>query len=238
MNQELEKLISLQGIDSKISDIKSLAGDLPQRVKEKEEALVNMKAELVDIEQRLDEIEKKNRKIKAETEDGQVNLNKYKDQLFLVKSNKEYDALNQEIDHLKNILSESEEKYISFETKKEELLETKKVNETDIESLDETLVSERKKLDLAFQDSNAELEELSKEREKIANHIDPLHMKTYDKLRNARGFGVAALIDSCCGSCYSTLPPQTVVEIKSNDILLSCPSCSVYLYWEEEEAEE
>ena len=74
--------------------------------------------------------------------------------------------------------------------------------------------------------------------QKIVNHIDSSHMNTYDKLRNSRGFGVAALIDSCCGSCYSTLPPQTVVEIKSNNVVLSCPSCSVYMYWEEEETEE
>ena len=104
--------------------------------------------------------------------------------------------------------------------------------------MDETLENERKKLDLAFHDSNVELGELNKEREKIVNHIDSSHMNTYDKLRNSRGFGVAALIDSCCGSCYSTLPPQTVVEIKSNNVVLSCPSCSVYMYWEEEETEE
>ena len=77
----------------------------------------------------LDELEKENRKLKSEIEDGEVNLAKYKEQLFLVNSNKEYDALNNEIDHLKKIISESEEKYILFEEEKETLLELKKSNE-------------------------------------------------------------------------------------------------------------
>ena len=112
MNQELENLVSLQNIDSKILDIESLAGDLPQKVARKEEAIKDMSSDLDTSKQRIDEIEKENRKLKSNIEDGQTSLDKHKDQLFLVKSNKEYDALNSEIDHLKKTIAESEEKYI------------------------------------------------------------------------------------------------------------------------------
>ena len=40
MNQELKRLISLQEIDDQIYEIESLAGDLPNKVKNKE-ALAN-----------------------------------------------------------------------------------------------------------------------------------------------------------------------------------------------------
>ena len=43
-----------------------------------------------DIKERIEELEKENRKLSAQKEDGQTQLKKYKDQLFLVKSNKEY----------------------------------------------------------------------------------------------------------------------------------------------------
>ena len=124
MNQELQKLISLQEIDNKIFEIESLAGSLPQRIEVKEDSIKNLNHEIQSVNTRIDEIEKDNRILKTETEDGASKLDKYKDQLYLVKSNKEYDALNMEIDHLKKLISSSEEKYISYESEKEKLLES------------------------------------------------------------------------------------------------------------------
>tara|TARA_Y100000588_G_scaffold395115_1_gene520026 strand:+ start:6093 stop:6806 length:714 start_codon:yes stop_codon:yes gene_type:complete len=235
MNQELENLISLQSIDSKILDIESLAGDLPQKVEKKEQAIKDMSDRLDAGSQRLDEIDKENRKLKSEIEDGEASLAKYKDQLFLVKSNKEYDALNNEIDHLKKTISESEEKYILLEEEKETLLKTKESNKSDIDTLNEILEKEKTRLDDALNESKAELEELNINRKSIMNKIESSYLSQYNTLKEVKGVGVAPLNGDCCGSCYSMLPPQMVVEIKSNNIIHSCPSCSVYSYWEKEE---
>ena len=234
MNQELENLISLQTIDSQILDIESLAGDLPQKVAKKENSIKKLNDDLDSSSQRLDELEKENRKLKSEIEDGEVNLAKYKEQLFLVNSNKEYDALNNEIDHLKKIISESEEKYILFEEEKETILELKKTNESEIATLNEALEKERRKLDNALNESRSDLEKLNANRDIIENKINSSYLDQYNILKDVKGMGVAPLNGNCCGSCYSMLPPQMVVEIKSNNIIHSCPSCSVYAYWEEE----
>jgi len=234
MNQELENLILLQNIDSKISNIESLAGDLPQKVAKKEVSIQQITEELDTSNQRLEELEKENRKLESEIEDSESNLAKYKEQLFLVKSNKEYDALNNEIDHIKNIVSESEEKYILFEDEKETLLKTKESNESEIINLNEGLKKEKGRLDRALNESKEELEELNKNREIIEDKINASHLGQYNTLKGVEGMGVASLNGNCCGSCYSMLPPQMVVEIKSSDIIHSCPSCSVYAYWEKE----
>ena len=235
MNQELENLISLQSIDSKILDIESLAGDLPQKVEKKEQAIKEMSDNLDAGSQRLEGIEKENRKLKSEIEDGEASLAKYKDQLFLVKSNKEYDALNNEIDHLKKTISESEEKYILLEEEKETLLKTKESDESEIATLNEILEKEKARLDGALNESKSELEELNINRKSIMNKIESSYLSQYNTLKEVKGVGVAPLNGDCCGSCYSMLPPQMVVEIKSNNIIHSCPSCSVYSYWEKEE---
>ena len=235
MNQELENLIALQRIDSKILDIEELAGDLPDRVKKSEDSLSSLDIELQDINQKLDDIDVANRKLKTDTEDGQLNLNKYKDQLFLVKSNKEYDALNKEIDHLKTLLSESEERYISFEEEKDKLLEMKKEKESSRSDLVENLEKIKSKLSSSLSDSESEMKELTDKRNALIGKVDNSYLDHYTVLKEGKGIGVAALNGNCCGSCYSMLPPQMVVEIKSNNIIHSCPSCSVYAYWEKEE---
>ena len=235
MNQELENLIALQSIDTKILDIQDLAGDLPEKVKRNEDTINKIDNELSDIDQTLEGIDSENRKLKAETEDGQVNLNKYKDQLFLVKSNKEYDALNKEIDHLKSVLSGSEEKYISLEEEKDQLLELKKEKESNRDELVETLEKEKTQLNASLHDSKLELNDLTEKRQDVIKKVGTSYLEHYNVLTQGKGLGVAALTGNCCGSCYSMLPPQMVVEIKSNNIIHSCPSCSVYAYWDKEE---
>ena len=235
MNQELENLISLQNIDSRISNIESSAGDLPQKVAKKEDSIQHIKDELDTSHQRLEELEKENRKLKSEIEDSESNLTKYKEQLFLVKSNKEYDALNNEIDHIKNIVSEYEEKYILFEDEKESLVKKNESNELEVVELEDGLEKEKGRLDRALNESKGELEELNRNRKIVEGKINSTYIGQYNTLKEVQGVGVASLNGDCCGSCYSMLPPQMVVEIKSNNIIHSCPSCSVYAYWEKEE---
>ena len=126
MDQELKKLISLQHVDNEIQEIVSLSGDLPNRVNKKEAQLNDIKSKLESTNHKIAELEKDSRKISSEIEDSQAKLEKYKDQLFLVKTNKEYDALNSEIDHLKSVLSNSEDLVLKMQSDLESESEIKK----------------------------------------------------------------------------------------------------------------
>ena len=238
MDQELKKLISLQSVDDKIQEIKSLSGDLPNKVEKKESQLTSLQENLESNNEKIDTLEKESRKISAEIEDHQVKLNKYKDQLFLVKTNKEYDALNHEIDHLKGTVSESEDSLLTMQTEIESEGELKKMNETDIEDLSASLETDKKHLDGALSNSKTELEDLNNSRESMTNAISDSLLSKYNQLQNTRGSGVAPINGNCCGGCYSTLPPQMVIEIQSNDVVHTCPSCSVFMFSEEETVEE
>jgi len=238
MDQELKKLISLQSVDDKIQEIESLSGDLPNRVEKKESQLTSIQKNLESNKEKIDTLERESRKLSAEIEDHQAKLKKYKDQLFLVKTNKEYDALNHEIDHLKGAVSESEDSLLTMQEELESETELKKVNETDIEELVTSLEVDKKHLDGALSDSKGELKGLNNSRETIANAIGDSFLSKYNQLQNTRGSGVASINGNCCGGCYSTLPPQMVIEIQSNDVIHTCPSCSVFMFSEEETIEE
>jgi len=238
MNQELKKIISLQEVDNQIYDIESLAGDLPNKVKSKEDQISKLKTELDLINDRLDELEKDNRVLNSNLEDGQTKLNKYKDQLFLVKTNKEYDALNTEIDHIKTLISESEEKILANQSEIEKESEAKDTHSSEINDLDENLDSDKSNLKQALENSQGELEELNKNRHEIISDIDDILLSQYNKLKQGTGAGISSLEDNCCGGCFSMLPPQTVIEVKSNAKLYSCPSCSIFMYWNEEVLDE
>ena len=107
MNQTLEQLIKLQEIDQRLLEIKEYMGDLPLTVETQENELSSLKLDNEEKESRLQEIGKDIRHHESEISDFNSKLEKYKEQLFLVKSNKEYDAISLEIDHMKSTISNS-----------------------------------------------------------------------------------------------------------------------------------
>ena len=105
MNKILS-LVELQNVDTQLKDLNELLGDLPKKVEKlrlEEEGLIN------DVNQgkdRLKEIELSLNKAEHQMADYKAKINKLKDQLSLVTSNKQYDALTQEIEYLKTELDE------------------------------------------------------------------------------------------------------------------------------------
>ena len=232
MNQTLEQLIKLQEIDQRLREIKEHMGDLPGTVELQESKITSMNEENQQKQIRLSEIEKNIRHHIAEIEDLTAKLGKYKEQLFLVKSNKEYDAINQEIDHMRKTISELESFQIAFEEEKLELEENIKLNSNEIDSLTESLTGNLGELEAAMAETTHEQEQLESNRKTLYKDIDPSYLSQYEVLRGARNVGMASIIGAACGGCFSQLPPQTVIEIKENNHIITCPNCDVLQFWD------
>jgi hypothetical protein len=233
MNQTLEQLIKLQEIDHRLMEIKEHMGDLPKTVESQELEITTIQSKNEQKQARIDQIDKDIRHHESEIEDFSTKLKKYKEQLFLVKSNKEYDAISQEIDHMKTTISESETVQLQFEEEKTELEETIKLNTNKIESTSESLSSNQIALESAMAETTHEQKRLESNRNKLFKDIEPTYLSQYETLRNAReGVGMASIIGSACGGCYSQLPPQIVIEIKENKQIITCPGCSILQFWD------
>ena len=233
MSQTLEQLIKLQEIDQRLLEIKELMGDLPVKVEIQEKEIKALEEENLNKHKRLDEIEKNIRHHVAEIDNFSSKLKKHKDQLFLVKSNKEYDAISLEIDHMKTTISESENVQFNFEQEKVELEENVKLNTDKISNINESLTKNKSDLDLAMADTISEQNELETNRNVLFGNIKSSYLDAYEKLRIARnGIGMASIIGRACGGCYSELPPQTIIEIKENNKIITCPNCSLLQFWD------
>ena len=52
-------------------------------------------------------------------------------------------------------------------------------------------------------------------------------------MRNGRrGIGIISVHKNACGSCYNVLPPQTVIEIRNAQKVITCHTCGIILFWE------
>ena len=224
------RLVELQDIDSQLEDLNSLLGDLPKMVDELNEKENSLKDRVESDKVSLKEINLNNSNSEKVNSDIQEKINKLTDQLFLVTNNKQYDALTNEIEHLKEQKKENEELLISNLEEKETLEKNINKNEASLEELKTDLDVRRNKLDEALSETADEKAALENSRKKQVTEIDDNTMQVYNKVISARsGIAVVPLSGNSCGGCGAALPLQMVSEIRAGD-LHNCQSCGRFVY--------
>ena len=226
----ITRLVELQDIDSQLEDLNSLLGDLPKMVDELNEKENSLKDRVEADKVTLKEINLNSSKSEKVNSDIQEKINKLTDQLFLVTNNKQYDALTNEIEHLKEQKKENEELLISNLEEKETLEKNINENEVSLEELKTDLDVRRNKLDEALSETADEKAALENSRKKQVTEIDDNTMQVYNKVISARsGIAVVPLSGNSCGGCGAALPLQMVSEIRAGD-LHNCQSCGRFVY--------
>ena len=226
----ITRLVELQDIDSQLEDLNSLLGDLPKMVDELNEKENSLKDRVEADKVTLKEINLNSSKSEKVNSDIQEKINKLTDQLFLVTNNKQYDALTNEIEHLKEQKKENEELLISNLEEKETLEKNINENEESLIELKTDLDVRRNKLDEALSETADEKAALENSRKKQVTEIDDNTMQVYNKVISARsGIAVVPLSGNSCGGCGAALPLQMVSEIRAGD-LHNCQSCGRFVY--------
>ena len=229
----IQRIVALQKIDSQLQDIAELLGDLPRKV----DVLKNEESTLIksveDGKARIKELELEISKFDGQMTDITEKIDKHKDQLFLVTTNKQYDALQYEIDHLKAELDDIENKTLENTEEKETLEERIKSEEENLDNLSKDLIERREKLEVLMNQSSDEKTKLELQRDKKRKDVENRTLSRYDRIHTARkGISVVHVQGTACGGCGAFIPPQIISEVKAEKGPHTCDSCSRFLYWE------
>jgi len=231
----IKNLIDLQEIDSQLMELEDILGDLPKKVDglilEEKQAIKSID----DGKQRIKEIQLDLNKIELRVKEDNEKISHLKDQLFKVTTNKQYDAIMQEIDHLKEQLDKDETVDIELMEEKDLLEEQVKSQETNVEFVSKDLSERRKSLENMLQESAEQKEQLENDRDKLIKEIEPSVIKRYDIVRKARhGTAVVPVLGASCSGCGAMVPPQKIAEIRLDKIPLTCDECSRFLFIEKQ----
>ena len=232
----IQDLVEIQRLDSELQEIEELLGDLPTKVndlKSEEERLIKSVSEGKERSREIDmAIDKNTLEMNAIKE----KIDKYKDQLFLVTNNRQYDALQHEIDHLKEQLNSVEMNTLELSEEKDSLEDNTKEAEENLESLTQDLAERRTRLESMMSESSEKKDSLEKQRSQKTENLDMTTMSRYDRIYQARnGLVVVAIQGSACGGCGSAVPPQIVAEIRTGTSVHNCYVCNRFLFWESPE---
>ena len=229
----VKNIVELQNIDSQLMELEEILGDLPKKVEESIAEEKQTISRIEDNKQRVKEIQVELNKMELRVKEDNVKIDHLKDQLFKVTTNKQYDAIMAEIDHLKEQLDNDENVEIDLLEEKEKLDTKITDQEKSIESVSKDLIDKRKYLENLIQESAVQKAQLENERNNLIKSIEPNVLKRYDMVRKARrGTAAVPVIGNSCSGCGAMVPPQKISEIKEDKTPHTCDECMRFLYIE------
>jgi predicted nucleic acid-binding Zn-ribbon protein len=168
--------------------------------------------------------------------DIEAKIRKLDLQLNIVKTNKEYAALQHETLGLKADKSKNEDEILKMleqtETQQKELKElARKAGEAGLEARER-----RKAIETALNDAEARIQRVRQERAALAATIAPTFLTPYERLlHKADGKAMAACRNYVCEGCRMSLTANTVNLLMAGERLIYCHSCGRILYIAENE---
>src|SRR5262245_42179425 len=97
MNADLQRLITLQRLDTQAHDAQRKIAEEPERVRVLDAALDTARQHVAAAKDRLAQSQAARREVEKDVAVHQGRLSKYRDQLMAVKTNVEYQAMQKEI---------------------------------------------------------------------------------------------------------------------------------------------
>ena len=244
-NEEIEKnnpkmtgtlltLYELRNIDEELTDIEDEKGDLPDKIELIKKDIESIEKELNEKKQSLLKLEEEKSKLISENESYEERINKYDEQKFDVRSNKEYDEIVKTIESLFEEVGKNENRIKDIDDIFSKL-------GTDVESLESRsneattdLTEKQSLLDELDEQYKQEESGLREKRNELLTKIDEASSLLYERInRSYKGEATAIVRRGNCSGCYNSIPPQTVIEIKSAEKLYTCQSCGRILIAEE-----
>ncbi|MXW05889.1 MAG: hypothetical protein F4Z81_12615 [Gemmatimonadetes bacterium] len=234
MQESLRALLELQKTDQDLHELEQFKVDIPNQLETMETAQSEAETRLSDQETKVEDIEKDRRQHERDLQAAQEQVKKYQGQLYSVKTNKEYDALQAEIQAQKNRISELEDAILQLISEAETEQETLETIRGETESLIERFGEERTALESRLSAVDEDVAVKMDERKRMAMRVENQVLKVYDRIRrNLRGMTVVPLKKGACSGCFHVIPLQVIMQIRQGRRLISCESCGRILILEE-----
>ncbi|MBC7425429.1 MAG: hypothetical protein H7321_02745 [Bacteroidia bacterium] len=227
VENKLKALWELQEIDSRLDRLNALKGELPIEVSDLEDELIGLQTRADNINKDIEQYENDIAGYKAKIKQTEQLVVKYKKQLEEVKNNREYEALNKEIEiaglEIMGAEKRIKEHFGYIESKKE----AQELAKQNLENRNKDLEFKKKELVTISKETEEEENGMMKERNDYEKKVEERLVKAYNRIRKnvKNGLAIASIERNSCGGCFSKIPPQRQSDIKQHLKIIDCEHC-------------
>ena len=227
-------LVRLQELDSEIYVLGNERTAKPQEIKAIEVAFELKKQGLMALEKKSLDLQKQRKEKELELATNAEGVKKLTGQLFSLKTNKEFQLMQQQIVDAQADGEVIEEKILIFFEESDIIkaqIDTENLKLKDDEKI---FLQQKKVIEFRSEEITGRLSQLEAQRKQIIPDIDPKMLQEYEKILHSRnGLALAAVKNNSCGGCHMLVPPQVINLIKMYEHIITCEVCNRILYIKE-----
>lgn len=232
MNKDIKSLLKVQEKDIKINSLNKESQILPEELKAVKETVRDIENKVKVKTEEIKKLQVAHKGLEVDLETKQDNIKKCEIQLFQLKTNEEYKAMQKQINDLKFECGLIEDKILE---KMEEIEKAQK----GLKGIDDTLGSAKKTLQDKEKEISAKIkvieEEVGKlevERDILAQEVPPDFLSRYNLIfKNKQGAAIVAIENKACQGCHMALPPNVINEVRRGTQFIICDNCARILFY-------
>jgi uncharacterized protein len=239
LHAQIEVLAALQIVDREIREHaavkQGLLGELHEKqrfIQERKEEIDALTAACAAKEKVRHDKDKLLRDESLKATDKRMRMNR-------IKNIKELQALQREIDQIRQANGEAEEELLNLMVEIDGLKGEIKDKQETLLAAQQDWQQKQEALQAQIAAIDQAVEKASIRRQTIAQAIDAGLMSRYQLIFSRRaGTAVVEVTGGICQGCYMNIPPQLWNEIIRSDKVNLCPSCQRILYYKAPQAQE
>lgn len=233
MSPELERLVTLQDIETRAADAQKTITDAPARIAALDSRLATAREALDAARQLVAANQAARRDLDRDLAAAQQRLGKYKEQLMAVKTNAEYHAMQHQIAAAEQDVARVEEQVLVNMLEADDLAEKARAAEAALKTASAEVDAERRAIEAEVDACRQTLEQARRERDALLPQLDPEIADLFGRLLKQRqGIAVAqTAAGGLCSVCHVRLRPQVYNTVLRNDTIVQCESCHRILYF-------
>jgi len=225
--KKLLSLYSLQQICSQIDKIRVIRGELPNEVRDLEDALEGMQTRIEKHKEELQELQEKIVAQDVKMKEATALIKRYEDQQNNVRNNREYESLTKEIEYQKLEIQVAEKHKGKFSAEIVTKTEDIAVFEEKRKEIEDILKQKKNELADIIADTKKEEQELIEKAEELKKNVDHRLLSAFERIRNnaRNGLAIVLIERDACGGCFSKIPPQRQLDIRLHKKIIVCEAC-------------
>ena len=227
IERRLVALHTLQLVDSEIDKIQIIRGELPQAIQDLEDEIAGLQTRIDNFKASIDEQNANISKRNEEVVTHQAMIKKYEKQQDNVRNNREFEAINKEIEFQTLEIQLCERRNRDANAKIAELRQHIEAAEHLIQGRQAELNSKKDELDGIIDETKKDEVRLLEKSKEMEQFIDERYLTAYKRIRQQarNGLAVVTIDRDACGGCFSKIPPQRQSEIKMHKKVIVCEHC-------------
>lgn len=226
----IDQLLKLQEYDTAIREGEKEVRDIPARKQQETSRLDSFKKRVDDAQKQLKANEASLKQQELEVKSRQEKITKLRQQQLELKSNKEFKAVETEVEVIQHDIAQIEDKQLALMDQMEASRKSLVGENISLKEQEIIVQKDIKLLDDRLADLQGRLAKVKEERAIAAKDIPSEFLKPYERVLGHKDLALVPLENGVCGGCHMTLPPSVLHDTRKRLALVSCGYCGRLLY--------